>query len=70
VTSAEPTPRRSSHGAARPGETPLFNAIAASWAALGRTVPGNPDPEWDRLVAAKPASRRRRILPEPRQNPA
>jgi hypothetical protein len=68
VTPAEPFPRRGSSDAARSSDTPLFNAIADSWAAHGRTVPGTPDPEWDRLVAARPGPRRRRLLvPNPRQ---
>ncbi|WP_152628273.1 hypothetical protein [Streptacidiphilus neutrinimicus] len=68
MTSAEPLSRRASPGAARSSDTPLFHAIAASWTALGRTVPGIPDPEWDRLVAARPRPRRRLLFPNPRQS--
>ncbi|MBF9073705.1 hypothetical protein [Streptacidiphilus fuscans] len=70
MTPAEPFPRRASNSAARSSDTPLFNAIAASWAAVGRMVPGSPDPEWDRLVAAHSVAPRRRrlLLPTPRQD--
>ena len=68
VNPAEPFPRHPPQGAARSSDTPLFNEMAASWTALGRTVPGNPDPEWDRLVSLRPRPRRRRLLlPNPRQ---
>ncbi|WP_177240392.1 hypothetical protein [Streptacidiphilus jiangxiensis] len=42
--------------------------MAATWASLGRTVPGIPDPEWERLVGRHPVRKRgRRRLPAPRQ---
>jgi hypothetical protein len=66
LTPAEPFPRRDASDAARSSDTPLFNAIAASFKALGHTVPGIPDPEWDRLVAARPG-RRGLLVPNPRE---
>lgn len=31
--------------------TPLYSELAAQWTARGATVPGVPDPEWQRLVS-------------------
>lgn len=31
--------------------TPLYSELAAQWTARGATVPGAPDPEWQRLVS-------------------
>ncbi|WP_327299166.1 MULTISPECIES: hypothetical protein [unclassified Streptomyces] len=31
--------------------TPLYSELAAQWMARGATVPGAPDPEWQRLVS-------------------
>ncbi|WP_405783238.1 hypothetical protein [Streptomyces sp. NBC_00859] len=32
-------------------QTPLYYELAAQWTARGATVPGAPDPEWQRLVS-------------------
>jgi hypothetical protein len=64
VTSAEPDPLSlTSPGAEQPGDTPLFSTMAAAWEELGRTVPGRPDPEWERLVAGARKRRRRPAVP-------
>ncbi|MET9962273.1 hypothetical protein ABZ128_24985 [Streptomyces sp. NPDC006326] len=42
-------PRQPRHPAA--GRTPLFDTLARDWAARGATVPGTPDPVWERLVS-------------------
>lgn len=34
-------------------EPPIYQELAAAWAAQGRTVPGGPDREW-RAVLARP----------------
>jgi hypothetical protein len=34
----------------RPQDEPIFTALAARWAAVGRLVPGTTDPEWDTLT--------------------
>ncbi|MER5352502.1 hypothetical protein ABT093_19495 [Kitasatospora sp. NPDC002551] len=34
-----------------PHEAPIFARLAELWTATGRTVPGRPDDEWQRLVA-------------------
>ncbi|MFC5909209.1 hypothetical protein [Streptacidiphilus monticola] len=31
---------------------PIYRELAALWLRQGRTVPGEPDPHWDRLAAA------------------
>ncbi|WP_161789976.1 hypothetical protein [Streptacidiphilus neutrinimicus] len=54
--------------AVRSGETPLYEQTVAQWESLGRTVPGRPDPEWDRLTAGP--GQRRRVLPSPRRQAA
>ncbi|MEU7553715.1 hypothetical protein AB0B01_15440 [Streptomyces sp. NPDC044571] len=56
--------RQGPGGAARPGpgvpwqpmhsagsRTPLFDTLARDWAARGATVPGTPDPVWERLAS-------------------
>ncbi|MFD4538166.1 hypothetical protein ACFWNL_38815 [Kitasatospora sp. NPDC058397] len=35
---------------APPGE-PIYAELAAAWRVMGKTVPGQPDPLWDILVA-------------------
>ncbi|OKH92751.1 hypothetical protein AB852_22415 [Streptomyces uncialis] len=38
----EPSPRP---------DPPLYHELLAQWTERGRTLPGHPDPEWDRLTA-------------------
>ncbi|MFF9623716.1 hypothetical protein [Streptomyces griseosporeus] len=39
------------------GAEPIFEDLARSWEAFGRTVPGREDPQWDRLLRSSPWSR-------------
>ncbi len=34
------------------GQFPVYSALVAQWTEAGRTVPGMPDREWERLVSA------------------
>ncbi|GAA4773377.1 MULTISPECIES: hypothetical protein [Streptomyces] len=48
-TGTDPAP------AAPPGAgTPIYDRLAAEWAAAGRTLPGRPDAEWRRLTVFPP----------------
>ncbi|MBY6302890.1 hypothetical protein [Streptomyces clavuligerus] len=40
----------SAGGAAPGGESPIYERLAREWAGSGRTLPGVPDREWDRLL--------------------
>lgn len=35
-------------------DTPLFASLAEQWRAIGRTVPGIPDAEWNNLTGGPP----------------
>ncbi|GAA3080141.1 hypothetical protein GCM10020000_77460 [Streptomyces olivoverticillatus] len=41
-------------GPGRSASAPIFDELAARWAAAGRAVPGRDDPEWTRLVRQAP----------------
>ncbi|MEU1075236.1 MULTISPECIES: hypothetical protein [unclassified Streptomyces] len=48
-----PASRKECPEPADPAAPPIYRALAATWAAQGRTLPGGPDREW-RAVAARP----------------
>ncbi|WP_328316015.1 hypothetical protein [Streptomyces sp. NBC_00388] len=55
ATPQGPPPPGRHAGAHLPGRTdartPLYSELATQWTARGATVPGAPDPEWQRLVS-------------------
>ncbi|GAA0673213.1 hypothetical protein GCM10010193_27380 [Kitasatospora atroaurantiaca] len=48
-------------------ETPIFAELIRQWQADGRTLPGRPDPQWERIASHATSGRRR--LPVPRPSP-
>ncbi|MGW1777330.1 hypothetical protein [Streptomyces sp. NPDC002104] len=43
-------PRQQSGGSVPSGEAVVFEQLAREWEARGATVPGRPDPLWERLI--------------------
>ncbi|MFZ3474653.1 hypothetical protein ACODT3_02805 [Streptomyces sp. 4.24] len=50
ATAARGIPRQHSGRSAPAGGAALFEQLAREWEARGATVPGRPDPLWDRLI--------------------
>ncbi|MFI9235697.1 hypothetical protein [Streptomyces sp. NPDC053079] len=65
TTTAVPTARAGDRAGQHGKEAPIFDALAASWAAAGRLVPGQQDHEWTRLTSASPWPGRWQRVPWP-----
>lgn len=50
AATARGIPRQQSGGAVPLGGAALFDQLAREWEARGATVPGRPDPLWERLI--------------------